>query len=56
MSAIQVGDVVRLKSGGPAMTVSALVRAGEAKCLWFAADELKEGTFGMEALEAVEVE
>ncbi|AXI42835.1 YodC family protein [Sulfitobacter sp. SK011] len=32
---VSVGDVVRLKSGGPVMTVEATVGDGAAICCWF---------------------
>jgi uncharacterized protein YodC (DUF2158 family) len=35
MGAFKGGDVVQLKSGGPAMTVSKERRAGELVCEWF---------------------
>jgi uncharacterized protein YodC (DUF2158 family) len=39
----QVGDVVRLKSGGPAMTVAtAEGRADRIRCVWFTEGELPE--------------
>lgn len=34
MSEFKIGDVVRLKSGGPAMTVGGLVD-GLVRCIWF---------------------
>ena len=41
----QVGDVVRLKSGGPDMTVKRLMGAG-ADCVWFQGnDRLAEGAW-----------
>ena len=39
MSEFKKGDVVQLKSGGPAMTVSKERRAGELFCEWFDATE-----------------
>ena len=39
MEEFKVGDVVRLKSGGPAMTVSKKVAEG-LTCIWYAGDEL----------------
>jgi len=43
------GDVVRLKSGGPAMTIERVGQAGDgqpaADCLWFEGTEVKRGTF-----------
>lgn len=55
MSDIQKGDVVRLKSGGPTMTVTGV---GEDMygvvtvwCSWFDKSDAKEGTFPIEAVE-----
>jgi uncharacterized protein YodC (DUF2158 family) len=35
---IQLGDIVRLKSGGCEMTVLALGPHGEVRCVWFDAE------------------
>ena len=57
---LHVGDVVRLKSGSPEMTVYEypvkLIDGGEnlkeAKCQWFDAEgKLSKGTFGIATLE-----
>ena len=40
MVTIQPGDVVRLKSGGPAMTVETL-ESGHCVCLWFGTDNME---------------
>ena len=32
---LKIGDVVRLKSGGPLMTVNKLAGEGDVWCLWF---------------------
>ena len=40
---IKAGDVVRLKSGGPEMTVGAINGNKIAVCRWF----LKDGTLGV---------
>lgn len=51
------GDVVRLKSGGPKMTVVDIGKYGfgtgeiSAKCQWFAGENLKEDVFELEAIE-----
>ena len=56
---IKKGDIVRLKSGGPKMTVVGIGKYGYyteeigAKCQWFTGaktDELKEGVFELEAI------
>jgi uncharacterized protein YodC (DUF2158 family) len=46
------GDVVRLKSGGPAMTVSQQEASGKWECQWFPESdkELKRGSFRPESL------
>lgn len=51
----QVGDVVRLKSGGPDMTVKRLMGVG-ADCVWFQGDNrLAEGAwFASDLLTRVE--
>ena len=48
------GDVVRLKSGGPAMTVTAIGEDGgetKAFCVWFEGTEQHQGTFVLAAIE-----
>ena len=56
MSNFKIGDVVRLHSGGPAMTVSD--GAGRAvECTWFNdATQLVSSIFPAEALKLVKVE
>ena len=41
---ISVGDVVRLKSGGPAMTVESVISGDVVTCVWFS-EERKFNTF-----------
>ena len=41
---ISVGDVVRLKSGGPAMTVESVISGDFVTCVWFS-EERKFNTF-----------
>jgi uncharacterized protein YodC (DUF2158 family) len=51
----KVGDLVRLKSGGPLMTVSNVGTAGgqlAVWCVWFEKDDQKSATFPPDALEA----
>ncbi|HEX7762408.1 MAG TPA: DUF2158 domain-containing protein [Cellvibrio sp.] len=50
-----VGDIVKLKSGGPEMTVR--IAPSEVRktytCQWFAGKKLEQGDFPGESLEAV---
>lgn len=39
------GDMVRLKSGGPAMTIKTIHYGSTATCVWFDNGERKEGVF-----------
>lgn len=50
---VQPGDVVKLRSGGPPMTVVApSPRAGDrVLCFWFAGSEVREGEFSFACLE-----
>lgn len=51
MSDLKVGDVVYLKSGGPAMTINGKASMGaEWSCAWFVDSENKEATFKPESL------
>ena len=51
----KVGDVVRLKSGGPSMTVLANEEDIDfIICQWFDGEELKDGSFSPESLDMVE--
>ena len=45
------GDIVRLKSGGPVMTVES-VDQGEADCVWMRDETPMRLTFSIAALEA----
>jgi uncharacterized protein YodC (DUF2158 family) len=50
--AFKIGDSVRLKSGGPTMTVTHITSTGtEVTCKWFARKQLEEGKFPAMALE-----
>jgi len=60
------GDVVKLKSGGPLMTIQdidhwGMVYSGmnsypkdQAQCYWFDGNEMKEGIFNLESLLLIE--
>jgi uncharacterized protein YodC (DUF2158 family) len=48
----QKGDVVQLKSGGPAMTITDIVN-GNPHCAWFHENTLLAGIFTQEALQKV---
>lgn len=50
---IKKGDVVKLKSGGPKMTVRGTT-SGLWICSWFSGEEMKEGMFSAEQLEIIE--
>jgi uncharacterized protein YodC (DUF2158 family) len=51
---IKTGDTVRLKSGGPVMTLGAKMDVGGYQCLWFSGNELMKGLFRLEQLEKAE--
>ena len=52
---MQEGDVVKLKSGGPKMTIGSVdqtLNGVVVRCLWFLDNrELKQGNFSLESLE-----
>ena len=50
------GEVVRLKSGGPDMTVSAITDRASAECWWFVDGDPKWQTFQLHALEKVDLQ
>jgi uncharacterized protein YodC (DUF2158 family) len=54
-SKYQIGDIVRLKSGGPEMAVKILpTQVGNSyTCQWFAGKKLEQGNFAEPTLEAV---
>jgi len=58
MAEIQVGDTVKLKSGGPKMTVREYFPKGEWDCQWFVGrpgnQELRTGSFPAESLGKVD--
>ena len=55
---LQPGDVVKLKSGGPSMTIEGIGKYGQlhssgpdrAKCVWFEKNQQKEGYFELHML------
>ncbi len=53
----KVGDIVRLRSGGPEMTVAALPEDRQYsdfyRCQWFAGKKLESGNFQEASLEPV---
>ena len=56
MSKYKIGDKVKLKSGGPVMTVhetNVIIAKyrGNLRCQWFAGKKLEEGYFPDESLE-----
>ena len=57
MSKYQIGDKVKLKSGGPVMTVHQVgvtypqQYKGNLRCQWFAGKKLEEGYFPEASLE-----
>lgn len=54
MKKFSEGDVVKLKSGGPTMTVQGHDTRGYAICKWFNDREPTTETFSEESLKAVE--
>ncbi|MCV0440477.1 MAG: YodC family protein [Hydrogenophaga sp.] len=54
-AAYKVGDVVKLKSGGPDMTVKRIIpsstQSDSYECQWFAGKGLQNGIFAQESLE-----
>ena len=52
----QIGQIVRLKSGGPDMTIEdylAIGPSGNYRCQWFAGKKLESGIFPKQSLELV---
>lgn len=56
--AFAVGEIVKLKSGGPEMTVQSIPSAREEfyYCQWFAGKKLERGRFPEDSLELTQVE
>lgn len=48
----KVGDTVRLKSGGPLMTIEFFSEDGDAFCVWFSKDEDKRNGFPPQTLKS----
>lgn len=46
----QLGDIVKLKSGGPEMTVDYVFGDGDYRCQWFAGKKLESGRFPEQSL------
>jgi len=52
MTEFKKGDLVKLKSGGPKMTVEELWNDDELKCSWFDKDhKVQHATFSRDAVE-----
>jgi uncharacterized protein YodC (DUF2158 family) len=54
-TSFNVGDIVRLKSGGPDMAVKSLPSEKSTiyACQWFAGKKLEQGSFPADSLEKV---
>ena len=50
MADFQKGDLVRLKSGGPTMTVDSFAVTGQYHCQWFSGSKLQKGLFDADSL------
>jgi uncharacterized protein YodC (DUF2158 family) len=48
---IEVGNVVRLNSGGPSMTVEEVLDDGQVKCVWFDKTRERTRTFNVTMLQ-----
>lgn len=48
----KIGDTVRLKTGGPLMTVALIKSDTEILCVWFVDDEKKSNAFHPDVLDA----
>lgn len=51
----KAGDIVQLRSGGPTMTVDSEGKS-DVRCFWFAAAELRNGSFSPASLVMIEPE
>jgi len=54
MAELEVGDAVRLKAGGPVMTVDSVSGEG-CHCVWFVNNEERLGYYSSEALQKVSI-
>ncbi|MCY4596593.1 MAG: DUF2158 domain-containing protein [Bryobacterales bacterium] len=50
------GDIVKLKSGGPDMTINVITDRESAECWWFVDGDTKWQTFGLHALDKVDLQ
>lgn len=46
----KIGDIVKLKSGGPNMTVGMVLAKGRYRCQWFAGSKDQSADFWADAL------
>lgn len=53
MEKIPAGAVVKLKSGGPKMTVLFFYQGPKVECGWFVVNEFRTGMFSSESLEII---
>ena len=52
MASFKAGDIVQLKSGGPAMTVSKVGADGDVWCNWFRGAQKESAAFKPDTLQA----
>ena len=52
---IRIGDVVRLRSGGPPMVVESVISGDVVNCVWFSEGRKFQTTFVCQTLERAEV-
>lgn len=53
---MKIGDVVRLKSGGPKLTVQSDVEVGTVACAWFDNGDIKTTRLKVDSLKIIEEE
>jgi uncharacterized protein YodC (DUF2158 family) len=52
MAQFEVGDVVRLRSGGPKMTIQEVIQiGGNIRCQWFVQGEVRHSVFHPRSLQ-----